>query len=705
MSEMPTGFRSLAFKLTVYIFVINTIVFTGLGILFSRRFSAYVESGLRTQSAIPAELMTEEALSYSMARNTSVLSRLVGRKVEQSMMIQPDGKILYASKRYLEGEDLLTLEAGHALLIQMAQADNEAQVISPIYRTVQTRNLVSELYIGKTRTGYLWISVNTEHDARIKKMVALVFFGGCVLTILGCGFVQVHLVQRLVIPRITRIVQCLHAVEEGDLKSRIQGKPGRDEIGVLEESVNTMVAEVDSRVTLQEQMTRDLEAAKERAEQAGAEALEAKEQSEIAEAAALAAKAQADEARELAERANRAKSEFLANTSHEVRTPMNGILGMAELLLESALDDEQREQVETILHSGDALLDIINNILDLSRVESGHMELMMEPVDLVVLLDELNQIFTPISKETGVPLVVVPDARAPVVVQAARGPLRQVLTNLISNAFKFTREGHIYLSTELVEMDEDQRRCEIKFSVQDTGIGIPEEAHEKIFAAFSQADGSSTRKYGGTGLGLTISNQIIRELGGRIELESVVGEGSTFFFSLPLGVLETTHDKKMDPGEKIDAMDHQYMEPEEEPFAGVELKGKHILVVEDNKVNRLLVTTLLKRLECEVTEAFDGLSALDLLGYGEGEGSGETFDLILMDIQMPGMDGIQATRLIREKEDPAHPIPIIAFTAHAMQGDREVFMEAGMNDYLSKPIRKDQVVEMLHKYLAPALIG
>lgn len=236
-----------------------------------------------------------------------------------------------------------------------------------------------------------------------------------------------------------------------------------------------------------------------------------------------------------------------------------------------------------------------------------------------------------------------------------------------------------------VEINEKDKSCRVHFSVEDTGIGIPKEACSRIFEAFTQADGSSTRKYGGTGLGLTISSQFVSQMCGNLTVQSEEGEGSTFTFELPLAYLDSMPE---------DA-DERHPEGEADP-----LVGARILVVEDGKVNRLMVKTFLKKEGCEVVEAEDGQKGLVELGLDEGPSdTHHSFDIIVMDIQMPVLDGLEATKLIREREDPLNRVPIIAFTAHAMQGDKETFVAAGMNDYVAKPIRKQQLLAALRKHI------
>jgi signal transduction histidine kinase/DNA-binding response OmpR family regulator len=603
-------------------------------------------------------------------------------------VINPQGDVYMAHDRSAYGQAVpQTLLTGKPLTLEDQDIGLEGK--SGIL-------LVHPIRIGQ-QDWHVVLGVSTIHirEAISELIHRSIFWSGAII-LLATG--ATYLLASTLARPVLNLTDTARKVSHGELTHRADVR-SRDEIGLLAATFNEMVAHLrTTQIELRKSLT-------------------------ALETANIQLAEETEQARRLAEAAHQAsiaKSQFLANMSHELRTPLNGVVSMMELMRDTTLTPEQQEYINMAAVSAESLLGLINDILDFSRIEVGKLELATREFDLEQELDQLSAILSARSKEKQIEIIQHYDAHAPRMVLGDNLRLRQVLFNLGWNAVKFTDTGHILLEIRCKGIT--KLTADFHFLVQDSGIGIAPEKLQEIFEHFTQADSTSTRQYGGAGLGLAISRQLVRAMGGELRVESVLGKGSSFSFDLQLPLGDQSGVQREMPTIRSEPGSFAAKATSAPPFSSSaqmslpspakaasacasqseQWSDVAILLVEDHPINRKSVVAILNKMGLAVSTAANGREGVEMI-------ISRRFDLVLMDCQMPIMDGYEATRRIRgwelEQGTEGEGIPIIALTANAMEGDREKCLAAGMTNYLAKPFAKKDFVAMLERYLLPEVRG
>lgn len=575
---------------------------------------------------------------------------------------------------------------------------NDPGKISRSYNFTDNYLLVEEpIILSGEMLGELHLVAGLEPlQTMIKRNVALVIM---VLGLAGAfGYLITSQVRGIIIKPILELTDIAQDVSERKDYSQRATSRSNDEIGTLTSAFNQMLEQIQKQ---NHQLTEAKNELENRVRQRTAELTKTNQKltSEITERQKTAnalkeAKNQTEQVNqqlqesikqakilaEEAQQANKAKSEFLANMSHEIRTPMNAIIGFTDLLAETDNEDkaQQEEYLRLVRDSSHNLLSLINDILDFSKIEAGKLNIEKSKCSLNNLLESLESMMQAQAINKDIEFKIIEGSSLPANIMTDETRLRQCLINLTNNAIKFTEEGYVHVKVTLQDI---KNKPYIQFDIEDTGIGIPKEKQKSIFESFSQADASTTRRFGGTGLGLTITKQLSKMLGGDLTLSSEEGKGSVFTLTIPVG-LELKDQTPLDRDNMKENFDQKLN------FNEINFEGR-ILVAEDSKANQILIKSLLKKIGLEVELVEDGKKATQ-------KAESEDFDLIFMDMQMPNMNGYQATEYLRKK---GYKLPVIALTAHVMKGDDNKCINAGCNDYLPKPINRVKLVNILRKYL------
>jgi len=642
-------YNRIVFKAGAIIALVEIIILAVIGVYYVNHFSYELENQIIQQIKTPAFLINQGSMTYSAVEDVKSLSVIVGGELEEGLLFGLNKKIFYASNSNYVG---ITLDGVSAIRFDRNFIDltiKEPKIGIDISYKGKFFHCLAPIFAadGKTSRFFVYLKVGTKRIQEQKLKLIVFYIITSIICVLATLLIIFFVFHTFIFSKLNRLTAAFDTMSKGFFKSDISDKMLRsnDEIGVLARGFNAMTLTLGETTTSIDNLNKEI-----------------KERKKV--------EVKLKKAKEGAEAATQAKSMFLANMSHEIRTPLNGVIGMTGLLMDTKLTAEQYEFTQMVESSGQSLLSVINDILDYSKIEAGKLDFETIDFDLRTTLENVTDVLAVAAHAKGLELVSLIDYNVPSLVMGDPGRLRQIVTNLVNNSIKFTAKGEVVIHVDV--QSETEKDVVIEVSVNDTGIGIPANRVDCLFESFTQVDASTTRKYGGTGLGLTISKKLCEMMGGQISVTSEIGKGSKFQFTIILLKQSKLQSQKINIPNSI--------------------KEKLILIVDDNATNRKIVRGQLKFWGCNCDEAIDGVAALEELNRAAKDGN--PYDIAILDMLMPGMDGAELGSKIKSNPKLKSTI-LVMLTSIGMRGDAARMKEIGFEAYLTKPIKQSSFFDCL----------